>query len=146
MSSQPASAKRIPDALWVYGPDGLVGTLHNTDPLSFSYAETWLATPGAGPIVPGLPLVPGQVETPAVHLLHHPVVTRVDADVGLGRFGAQAFSDQVLTNPSGFIGIDGAFRFLSNGTNERGLAIYQINRGQLQVVDPAPKSFARGGA
>ena len=66
MSSQPASAKRIPDALWVYGPDGLVGTLHNTDPLSFSYAETWLATPGAGPIVPGLPLVPGQVETPAV--------------------------------------------------------------------------------
>jgi hypothetical protein len=63
-----------------------------------------------------------------------------------GRFGAQAFSDQVLTNPSGFIGIDGAFRFLSNGTNERGLAIYQINRGQLQVIDSAPKSFARGGA
>ncbi len=61
------------------------------------------------------------------------------------RFGAQAFSDRVLTNPSGFIGIDGAFRFLSNGTNERGLAIYQINRGQVQVIDPAPKTFTRGG-
>lgn len=66
MSSHQASTKRIPDALWVYGPDGLVGTLHNTDPLSFSYAETWLTAPGAKPIVPGLPLAPGQVETPAV--------------------------------------------------------------------------------
>lgn len=66
MSSKEASAKRIPDALWVYGPDGQIGTLHNTDPLSFSYSDTWLATPGAEPIVPGLPLAPGQVKTPAV--------------------------------------------------------------------------------
>jgi serine/threonine-protein kinase HipA len=66
LSAQQTSAKRIPDALWVYGPDGLVGTLHNTDPLSFSYSETWLAKPGAKPIVPGLPLTPDQVETPAV--------------------------------------------------------------------------------
>lgn len=66
MSSSQTSAKRIPDALWVYGPEGLVGTLHNTDPLSFSYSHTWLATPGAKPIVPGLPLTPDQVETPAV--------------------------------------------------------------------------------
>jgi serine/threonine-protein kinase HipA len=66
VSSREASAKRIPNALWVYGPDGLVGTLHNTDPLSFSYSETWLATPGAKPIVPGLPLTPAQVDTPAV--------------------------------------------------------------------------------
>ncbi|MDK6076235.1 type II toxin-antitoxin system HipA family toxin [Massilia varians] len=66
MSSQQTSAKRIPDALWVYSPDGLVGTLHNSDPLSFSYSETWLATPGAKPIVPALPLTPDQVATPAV--------------------------------------------------------------------------------
>lgn len=66
MSSKEAPAKRIPDALWVYGPNGHVGTLHNTDPLSFSYSDTWLATPGAEPIVPGLPLAPGQVRTPAV--------------------------------------------------------------------------------
>lgn len=66
MSSQQTSARRIPDALWVYSPDGLVGTLHNSDPLSFSYSETWLATPGAKPIVPALPLTPDQVATPAV--------------------------------------------------------------------------------
>lgn len=66
MTARAASTKRIPDALWVYGPDGLVGTLHDTDPLSFSYADPWLARPGAKPIVPGLPLTPGRTDAPAV--------------------------------------------------------------------------------
>lgn len=66
MTLQETPTKRIPDALWVYGPDGLVGTLHNTDPLSFSYAEAWLATPGAKPIVPGLPLTPDRTDMPVV--------------------------------------------------------------------------------
>ena len=56
----------IPDALWVYGPDGLVGTLHNTDPLSFSYHDGWLSRPGAAPIHPQLPLVDGRVDSPYV--------------------------------------------------------------------------------
>lgn len=60
-----------------------------------------------------------------------------------GRFGAERFANQTLTNPSGFIGIDGAFRFLQNGTNQRGLAIYQINGGSVQIIDPAPTSFSR---
>src|SRR5690606_14615310 len=38
------------------------------------------------------------------------------------RFGERRFAQEVLTSPSGFIGIDGAFRFLADGTNERGLA------------------------
>jgi serine/threonine-protein kinase HipA len=53
----------IPAALWVYGPDGLVGTLHNTDPLSFSYNDTWLEKPGAAPIHPNLPLSKGQSDS-----------------------------------------------------------------------------------
>jgi ABC-type branched-subunit amino acid transport system substrate-binding protein len=57
------------------------------------------------------------------------------------RFGEQRFSQQTLTNPNGFIGIDGAFRFLSNGLNQRGLAVFQINRGGAQMVDPAPRTF-----
>jgi ABC-type branched-subunit amino acid transport system substrate-binding protein len=60
------------------------------------------------------------------------------------RFGAQAFTDKVLTAPSGFIGIDGAFRFRSDGTNQRALAVYQIERAQLGVLSPAPKNFAAG--
>jgi ABC-type branched-subunit amino acid transport system substrate-binding protein len=63
-----------------------------------------------------------------------------------GRFGATAFSEKVLTNPSGFIGIDGAFRLLPNGLNERGLAVYEIRSGAAVAIDPAPKTFSRGGA
>lgn len=61
------------------------------------------------------------------------------------RFGDRRFSAEVLTSPGGFIGIDGAFRFLPDGLNERGLAIYQIARGQVTIIDPAPRSFSRTG-
>lgn len=62
------------------------------------------------------------------------------------RFGAERFSEQILTNPSGFIGLDGAFRLLANGTNDRGLAVYEIDHGQAKLVSPAPRSFTKGGA
>ncbi|NRR31911.1 type II toxin-antitoxin system HipA family toxin [Oxalobacteraceae bacterium] len=61
-----ATSDRLPDALWVYGPDELVGTLHHTDPLSFSYSDAWLAKPDATPIHPALPLAAGQIVTPYV--------------------------------------------------------------------------------
>jgi ABC-type branched-subunit amino acid transport system substrate-binding protein len=60
-----------------------------------------------------------------------------------GRFGKDAYTEKVLTNPSGFIGVDGAFRFRSNGINERGLAIYEISHGGAQVVEAAPKNFSK---
>ena len=55
--------------------------------------------------------------------------------------GAQRFTDQVLTNASGFAGIDGVFRFRPDGTNERGLAVLRVAPGGPQVINPAPKSF-----
>jgi hypothetical protein len=58
--------------------------------------------------------------------------------------GAQRFAPETLTNPSGFSGIDGLFRFKADGTNERGLAVLRVTAGGPQVVSPAPKSF--GGA
>ena len=58
--------------------------------------------------------------------------------------GMQRFSEQVLTNPSGFAGIDGVFRFRPEGTNERGLAILRVTPSGGQIVSPAPKSFAPG--
>jgi len=61
------------------------------------------------------------------------------------RFGDRRFTADVLTSTSGFIGLDGAFRLLSNGLNERGLAIYRIDRGQVTIVDPAPRTFTRPG-
>ncbi len=59
------------------------------------------------------------------------------------RFGDQRFARQTLTNLSGYIGLDGAFRFLANGLNQRSLAIYQINNGQAVLVEQAPRTFAR---
>jgi hypothetical protein len=57
----------------------------------------------------------------------------------------QRYSPSVLANPSGFNGADGVFRFRSNGLNERGLAVVQIlGGGGVQVISPAPKSFAGG--
>ena len=53
--------------------------------------------------------------------------------------GARAFR-RVLTNPSGFAGIDGLFRFRADGTNERGLAVMRWRRAAGAVAG-SPKSF-----
>jgi len=58
--------------------------------------------------------------------------------------GAQRFSEAVLTNSSGFAGIDGVFRFRSDGTNQRGLAVLRVTAGGPQVISPAPRTFAPG--
>ncbi len=55
--------------------------------------------------------------------------------------GAQRFAPETLTNPSGFAGIDGLFRFRSDGTNERGLAVMKVTSGGGTLVAGSPKSF-----
>jgi ABC-type branched-subunit amino acid transport system substrate-binding protein len=55
--------------------------------------------------------------------------------------GQQRFSADVLTNPSGFAGIDGLFRFRADGTNERGLAVMRVGSGGGVPVAGSPKSF-----
>jgi len=58
--------------------------------------------------------------------------------------GVQRFSTQILTNPSGFAGIDGIFRFNRDGTNDRGLAVMRVTPTGGQVVSPSPRSFKPG--
>ena len=58
--------------------------------------------------------------------------------------GPQRFSEQVLTNSSGFAGIDGVFRFRPEGPNERGLAVLRVAPAGGQVISPAPHTFAPG--
>ncbi len=55
--------------------------------------------------------------------------------------GGQRFSPDVLTNPSGFAGIDGLFRFRPDGSNERGLAVMKVATGGGVAVAGSPKSF-----
>jgi ABC-type branched-subunit amino acid transport system substrate-binding protein len=55
------------------------------------------------------------------------------------------FTDLALTDPSGFTGVDGLFRFRDNGSAERGLAILQVAPTGFTIVDPAPKTFPAAG-
>ncbi|MBY0243041.1 MAG: HipA domain-containing protein, partial [Burkholderiaceae bacterium] len=61
-----AAPAALPHALWVHGPDGLVGTLHRSEPLSFSYSASWLANPAASRLHPEIPLAEGRSDTPYV--------------------------------------------------------------------------------
>jgi hypothetical protein len=56
-----------------------------------------------------------------------------------------AFDIQRLTDPSGFAGLDGIFRFRDSGLVERGLAVLEVTEEGAEVVDPAPSSFAEAG-
>lgn len=53
----------------------------------------------------------------------------------------QRFTEAILGNPDGFAGVDGIFRFLPDGRNERGLAVLEVRRNGPVVIDPAPQSF-----
>ena len=50
----------------------------------------------------------------------------------------------MLTNASGFTGIDGLFRFRPDGTNQRGLAVMQVSPTGGQVISPPPKALRSG--
>jgi ABC-type branched-subunit amino acid transport system substrate-binding protein len=51
------------------------------------------------------------------------------------------FNATTLTDPAGFSGVDGIFRFEGNGSVERGLAIMEVHDGFVDVREPAPTSF-----
>lgn len=59
--------------------------------------------------------------------------------------GSQRFSEQVLTNSSGFAGIDGLFRLRPDGTNQRGLAVFRVTPGGGQIVSSPPRAFSGSG-
>lgn len=83
------------------------------------------------------------VEPPRNATLSYDAVTLAAALARIG--GAAGFTDQALTNPDGFSGIDGIFRFRPNGTNQRGLAILEIENNTARIRQRAPASFSAGG-
>ncbi len=62
----------------------------------------------------------------------------------LARNGTDPYSQAALTNISGFNGADGVFRFRDDGTNERGLAVMEIDDSAAKVISSAPRSFGAG--
>lgn len=55
--------------------------------------------------------------------------------------GGTPFSTGRLTQPSGFAGVNGPFRFTSGGMNQRSLAIIAVQNGEGRVVERAARSF-----
>ncbi|MDP9413092.1 MAG: penicillin-binding protein activator [Pseudomonadota bacterium] len=53
------------------------------------------------------------------------------------------FPERELRNPEGFMGVDGAFRFGSDGVAERQLEVLEVRAGSFTPVSPALGSFAR---
>ncbi len=56
------------------------------------------------------------------------------------------FSAARLTQATGFAGVNGAFRFLPNGQNQRALAVFQIADSEMTVISPASGSISAGGS
>jgi ABC-type branched-subunit amino acid transport system substrate-binding protein len=59
--------------------------------------------------------------------------------------GKARFSEETLTNSSGFTGIDGLFRFRPDGSNQRGLAVLKVTSSGGQIINPPPKAFGASG-
>ncbi len=57
---------------------------------------------------------------------------------------SNALTVKSLTQSKGFVGVNGIFRLRADGTNQRALAVAQIQNNKTVIIDPAPKSF--GGA
>lgn len=62
------------------------------------------------------------------------------------RSPGERFSARALTNPNGFAGVSGIFRFDPDGDCQRGLAILGVSPGGFTVVAPAPTTFQRQGS
>jgi ABC-type branched-subunit amino acid transport system substrate-binding protein len=55
------------------------------------------------------------------------------------------FTEAALTDPNGFSGVDGIFRFRDDGSTDRGLAVLQVSANGFTVIDPAPRTFPAAG-
>lgn len=55
------------------------------------------------------------------------------------------YTRNTIADPNGFAGIDGIFRFRSDGMTERGLAVMEVGEGAKSVVSPAAATFQSQG-
>lgn len=105
----------------------------------------WFARPD-----PGLATLFSERYAAAYGSTPHPIAgLAYDGIAAIGALVSQGKSDaltgQALTQPAGFAGVNGVFRLLSDGTNERGLTVSQILDNKAQVVEAAPRGFGQAG-
>jgi branched-chain amino acid transport system substrate-binding protein len=115
--ADPASGSGAVRGAWYAAPDS--GTRSN---IEHDYAAKYGAPPP--------PLADLAFDTASV------------AKVILGPAGADI---AILTQPGGFVGIDGWFMLLADGQVRRGLAVFRIERAGPAMIDPAPQSATTAG-
>lgn len=71
-------------------------------------------------------------------------IAAIGALLGTGQ--PDALSRASLTQGSGFAGVNGIFRFMPDGTNQRGLAVAVIRNNAVVILDAAPRSFGGAGS
>ena len=59
----------------------------------------------------------------------------------LARSGSD-FGEATLTDPRGFAGAAGIFRFRRDGVSEHGLSVFEVQASAAREIDPAPETFA----
>ena len=104
------------------------GWYPSPDPRSWqSFAEKYSKTYGAAP--------------PRIASLAYDAVTIAIRLSTSGPSGAR-YTAANLTRANGFLGVDGAVRFKTGGTAERGLAVVEVQNYGPRVVSPAPNTFS----
>ena len=58
-----------------------------------------------------------------------------------GQRGGATFDRASLTNPNGFAGMDGIFRFNNGGLIERGLSVLEIRQRRVVEAEASPRTF-----
>jgi hypothetical protein len=58
---------------------------------------------------------------------------------------SDALSGVALVTAPGFTGASGEFRYLPDGTVQRGLAVAEVSNGTYRIIDPAPRTFGGAG-
>ena len=104
------------------------GWYPSPDPRSWqTFSEKYSKTYGGAP--------------PRIASLAYDAVTIAIRLASTGPKGAR-YSAANLTRPNGFMGVDGAVRFKSGGTAERGLAVVEVQTYGPRIISPAPNTFS----
>ena len=60
--------------------------------------------------------------------------------------GSGGFSSASLARPEGFAGVNGVLGLQPDGSVRRGLALFEIQRGGAQMIEPAPETLGTPGS
>jgi len=85
------------------------------------------------------------IEPPTLAELGYDAIAAVGAMLAFADPGSDPFDAAAITDPRGFDGVTGVFRFTPDGLNERGYAVLEVTGESFVVRDPAPKDFTGAG-